>query len=123
MISLLRNQNAQRQGQDAENKAAEFLQQRGFQLISRNYQCRQGEIDLIMRDGEHLVFVEVRHRTKASHGSPVETITTSKRKKLIYTARHYIAANRVSDSQPIRFDVIGIQPGSPVDWIPDAFWE
>ncbi len=123
MISLLRNRNARRRGQDAESEAAVYLQQRGLQLIGRNYRCRQGEIDLIMQDREHLVFVEVRHRSKTSHGSPVETITSSKRKKLVFAARHYIAENRVSDTQSIRFDVVGIQPESPVDWIPDAFWE
>lgn len=123
MISLIRNQAARRRGKDAESQAAAYLQSKGLQLMGRNYQCPRGEIDLIMRDAEHLVFVEVRHRSGASHGSPVETITPSKRRKLICAARHYIAANRISGNQCIRFDVIGIQPGSPVDWIPNAFWD
>lgn len=123
MISLLRKQTSLARGADAECEAAKYLQQRGLQLLGRNYRCRRGEIDLIMRDGEHLVFVEVRQRSRASHGSPLETVTPSKRKKLICAARHFIAENRISCDQFIRFDVVGIQHGAPVHWIPDAFWD
>lgn len=123
MISLIRNQAARRRGKDAESQAAAYLQSKGLQLMGRNYQCPRGEIDLIMRDAEHLVFVEVRHRSTASHGSPVETVTSSKRRKLIFAARHYIAKKGISDNQCIRFDVVGIQPGTAVDWVQNAFWD
>lgn len=67
----------------AEEAAAEFLKERGFSSLERNYSCRFGEIDLIMRDGHTLVFVEVRYRRNKSFGGAIESITVAKRQKAV----------------------------------------
>ena len=109
-------------GQYAEEQARTHLERQGLRLLERNYRCRQGEIDLIMRDGEALVFIEVRYRKSAAFGSAIETVTAQKQRRLLATARHYLQANRASS--PCRFDVVGItgqSPGTQIEWIKDAF--
>ncbi|MFI4953220.1 MAG: YraN family protein, partial [Burkholderiales bacterium] len=76
-------------GAAAEALAAEFLQARGLAIIERNYRCRGGEIDLIARDGETLIFVEVRLRSSAAFGGAAASITAAKRKRLTFAAAHY----------------------------------
>lgn len=111
-------------GDAAETKALTWLQRQGLNLVQRNYRCRQGEIDLIMRDGEFLVFIEVRQRTQATHGAASETVTLRKQRRLIMAARHFIVNHNISADQCMRFDVIGLGPhkeSGAVDWIPNAF--
>ena len=80
----------------SEGLAAAYLQYHGLALLSRNYRCRRGEIDLVMRDrsgGIHVtVFVEVRYRKGTQHGRPEETISVAKQRKLILSAAHYLQA-------------------------------
>ena len=110
-------------GQQAELWASEYLQQHGLVLITKNYHCRRGEIDLVMQDGQSLVFVEVRYRKSARFGSALESVDRKKQAKLIFTAEHYLVQN----TQPFsayRFDVIAITPeqNKPViTWVKDAF--
>ena len=109
-------------GMQAEEQAREHLEQRGLRLLERNYRCKQGEIDLIMRDGEDLVFIEVRYRKSAAFGSAIESVTANKQNRLLATARHFLHANQVS--APCRFDVVGITGHTPnvqIEWIKDAF--
>ena len=109
-------------GKHAEEQARAHLEQRGLRLLERNYRCKQGEIDLIMRDGEALVFIEVRYRKSAAFGSAVETVTAQKQNRLLATARHYLQASRVT--APCRFDVVGITGQTTearIEWIKDAF--
>ncbi|MCP5419245.1 MAG: YraN family protein [Gammaproteobacteria bacterium] len=113
--------NTQR-GSAAETLACQFLEARGLTLVSRNYRCRLGELDLIMRDAQQLVFVEVRSRASSRYGSAAETINHSKRQRLIRTATYFLQKNNYS--LPCRFDVIAItQRGAALDleWIKDAF--
>ncbi len=106
----------------AEDTAAAFLVKRGLKLLERNYRCRFGEIDLVLRDSRTLVFVEVRYRSNHSFGGAGESITTSKRKKLLRAARHYMAAH--SEFPACRFDAVLLNGDSTaVDWIVDAFGE
>jgi putative endonuclease len=109
-------------GFTAEQSAEAFLCTQGFSPITRNYQCKMGEIDLIMRDQDYLVFIEVRYRDQASHGSGAETITHSKKSKLIRTATHYLIENNLWDKVPCRFDVISLSAQTDIVWIKDAFW-
>ncbi len=112
-------------GDVAENRALSWLQRKGLTLVDRNYRCRQGEIDLIMREGEFLVFVEVRKRTVATHGAASETVTRRKQRRLLLAARHYIANHNISADQCMRFDVVGINSDEgmdAIDWIPNAFF-
>lgn len=101
-----------------------WLQRKGLTLVCRNYRCRQGEIDLIMREGEFLVFVEVRKRTHVTHGAASESVTPRKQRRLVMAARHYIAKHNISADHCMRFDVVGIgsrDDSSTIDWIPNAF--
>lgn len=111
----------------SEGLAAAYLQYHGLALLSRNYRCRQGEIDLVMRDtanATHVtVFVEVRYRRGTLHGRPEETISVAKQKKIILTAGHYLQTKSNSYAAA-RFDVIAItQPNylPHIIWIKDAF--
>jgi putative endonuclease len=106
----------------AEDAAAGFLTGRGFKLLERNYRCRFGEIDLIMRDGRMLVFVEVRYRRNNSFGGAVESITAGKREKLLRAARHYMAARK--EFPACRFDAVLLNGDTrELQWIENAFGE
>lgn len=108
-------------GSEAEDKALAHLQQAGLQLLSRNYRCRRGEIDLIMRDGDTTVLIEVRQRSHPGYGSAVESVTIHKQRRLIAAASHWLARNPKLAGLPLRFDVIGIDAEGRLDWIRNAF--
>ena len=91
-------------GAAAEALAARFLTTRGLAIVARNYRCRGGEIDLIVRDGNTLVFVEVRLRRSQAFGGAVESITATKRRRLRLAAQHYLG--RLAREPPCRFDAI-----------------
>ena len=112
----------QETGQRAEQHALDYLINQGFKLVCRNYHCRLGEIDLIMRDQKYLVFIEVRSRTSTSFGGGLGSITYAKRQKIIKTTSHYLLKNKIQDRHPIRFDVVSIDGKSGiVTWLKDAF--
>ena len=98
---LLSKNNA---GLEAEKLAATFLANHGLKLVTQNYHCKYGEIDLIMKDAKTLVFVEVRLRTNSQFGSAGASITPQKQQKLILTAQHYLQQH--GSSQCCRFDAI-----------------
>ena len=108
-------------GKKAEDVACSFLQQNGLTLIQRNYQCRFGEIDLVMQDDDTLVFVEVRYRTSSNFGSGIESVDANKRRKLVFAANHYL--QNFGCDQPTRFDVVALAPGQPPQWICNAFMD
>ncbi|HQR10821.1 MAG TPA: YraN family protein [Casimicrobiaceae bacterium] len=91
-------------GARAERLAAEFLAARGLAIIERNFRTRRGEIDLIARDGETLVFVEVRFRRNADYGGAAASITHAKGRRLIAAANVYLA--RLGHEPPCRFDAV-----------------
>ena len=107
-------------GKEAELRAEHWLARSGLRLLQRNYRCRGGEIDLIMRDGELLVFIEVRYRAGNTHGGALASVGTHKRQRLILAAQHYLQTSAWRG--PCRFDVIGFE-GDHVQplWIRDAF--
>lgn len=110
-------------GSDAEQLAASYLQRRHLVLVAQNYRCRFGEIDLIMRDGATLVFIEVRMRATGQFGGAAASITPAKQAKLIRTARHYLS--EIDNEPPCRFDAILLSgdDGQEIEWIRDAFGE
>ena len=113
---------ARARGARVERLAAEWLTTRGLALIASNQQFKGGELDLIMSDGETLVFVEVRHRANTQHGHPLETVTATKQRRLVHAARFYLARNRLSC--PCRFDVLavtGTPPELDFEWVQGAF--
>jgi putative endonuclease len=94
-----------------------------LRLLARNYRCRFGEIDLVMAEQREIVFVEVRFRRNADFGSGFETVTRAKQRKLLATARAYLA-RYASDSAVCRFDVVSVTQRNyaPVHfWLKDAF--
>ncbi len=112
-------------GNEYENKAYEFLLSKGLKLVERNYYCRSGEIDLIMRDKGTIVFVEVRFRSSAVYGSATESISKRKQRKLINTA-HMFLQSRQLYTLKCRFDTISFdqtKDGIRVNWITSAFDE
>jgi putative endonuclease len=106
-------------GAQAEEQALRFLLSQGLKLKQRNYTCRLGEIDLILLDGQTLVFAEVRMRRSSSFGGAAESITARKRASLLAAARHYLAGQR--DMPACRFDAVLIEGNGPPRWIKDAF--
>lgn len=109
-------------GRHAEDLAAAFLQRQGLKLVTRNYRCRFGEIDLIARDGKTLVFVEVRMRASASFGGAAASITAAKRAKLLRTARHYLSG--AARMPACRFDALLISGADyAIEWLQNALEE
>lgn len=113
-----------RRGREAEAAARRLFEKQRFEIVAANYRAPCGEIDLIARKGRLLVFVEVRRRRDAGHGTAVESIDRAKRRKLVRTAQHYLAAH--PHHGPARFDVVAFD-GDPARtravWIRNAFDE
>ena len=80
-------------GDAFEQRACVELERAGLTVLARNYTTRHGELDLVMRDGDTVVFVEVRYRKSASHGDAAASITASKQARLILAAQHWLAAH------------------------------
>ena len=110
-------------GAKAEEIARIYLEQQGLRLVEQNYRCRQGEIDLIMQDGETLTFVEVRYRKSTGFGSAAESVTPAKQRRIITTATHYLQSKNERKMPPCRFDMLAIEGKEQqnINWIRDAF--
>jgi len=108
-------------GQVAENIAADFLKRNGYRIVERNFTCKLGEIDIIARDGEELVFVEVRSRNSAQSRDPIHSVDRRKQQKIVKAAQVYLSKFR--SPQAARFDVALVTVGSKpeVSIIPNAF--
>jgi putative endonuclease len=107
----------------AETRALNYLKQQGLRLLCQNFTCKRGEIDLIMNDGNTIVFVEVRYRRDQRFGTAAETVSRSKQAKLIYAAQFYLQKQR-QQNKPCRFDVIAMtaEEAEPaIQWIKNAF--
>ncbi|CAH1386707.1 YraN family protein [Candidatus Nitrotoga sp. M5] len=110
-----------KRGVQAEQLAAQFLQRHGLKLLQKNYSCRYGEIDLILQDGDMLVFAEVRLRSRGDFGGAAASINASKQARLIRTAQHYLAT--LSRTPPCRFDALLLDAldSTRLEWIKHAF--
>jgi putative endonuclease len=107
-----------------EREAENFLHCQGLRTLARNFNCRVGEIDLIMEHGECLVFAEIRYRKNSRFGSGAETVTRAKQGRIIRAAQKYLQLHRSRATQPCRFDVISFgneQGRVAVEWIRNAF--
>lgn len=123
-LTLFRKNKHLALGVKSEQQACEYLLKKSLTLIEKNYSARYGEIDLVMQDGEVLVFVEVRSRHKNNYTNALESITPSKQKKLRFTAEHYLNKHYRNHPPMCRFDVIAIDLtpiGFNIEWIKDAF--
>lgn len=111
-------------GHAAEDSAVRHLRGNGLKLVERNYRSPYGEIDLVMRDGDTLVFVEVRYRRSRKFGAPEETVDARKQRRLRATAEHYLQRGRAPSRKPCRFDIVaftGADDGAAVTWLQNAF--
>lgn len=107
----------QKQGQLGEQEALGYLQKQGLELVETNFRCKAGEIDLIMRDGGTLVFVEVRKRSGKLKGEAAQSITPAKIRRIICAAQLYLS--RFPRMPACRIDVVTIDGGA-LEWLPNA---
>ena len=105
-------------GQRGEEMACAYLRSQGYAIIERNWRSPFGELDIIARDGETLVFVEVKSRTSAGFGGPEAALTPRKRQRIVATARAYL--NKVDSELAVRFDLVALQ-GGRITLYRDAF--
>jgi len=108
-----------------ENVAFDFLKKKRLININRNYNCKLGEIDLIMTDKDTLVFIEVKYRKNSDWVSAAESVTKKKQQKIIRTAQLFLLQNKKYDNWNCRFDVVSIQgdkQNPEIDWIENAFY-
>lgn len=101
-------------GNYGETLACEFLKKLGFKILERNYRIRGGEIDIVARDGEDLVFIEVKARWSHEYGLPVESITPWKIKALLKTALFYVLKIKWGD-RLYRLDVVSVDLATDKD--------
>lgn len=112
------------QGDAAERLAEQYLLRAGLKLVTRNFRCRLGEIDLIMQDGNSLVFVEVRQRRSRGFGGAAGSIGFHKQRKLVAAAQFYLGG--LDRTPPCRFDAVLLDApddrgASRVEWLKNAF--
>lgn len=91
-------------GRIGENIIADYITKLGYKVVERNFACNQGEIDIIAKDKEELVFIEVKTRTDISYGEASEAVTNTKKRHLINSIKYYIYKQKL-ENQPIRIDV------------------
>ena len=112
--------NNKRTGYCYERKAAEYLISCGCYILKMNYRCKAGEIDLIVRDGSYLVFVEVKYRKNAANGYGSEAVDIRKQRRIRKAAVWYMTEQMIPNDQPCRFDVISFL-GDKITIVKDAF--
>lgn len=114
-------------GKCAESAAQRFLEAQGLHAINNNYRCKHGEIDLIMRHDNTIVFVEVRFRRNSRYGNGAETVDRRKQARIIACASHFLQNNKKHAKAPCRFDVVSLTDKrtacdkNGLEWIPNAF--
>ena len=111
-------------GADFERRAEAELVRAGLRPLARNYTTRYGELDLVMREGDTLVFVEVRYRVRAGHGDALASVTVAKQQKLVRTAQLWLAEHPALGRLTCRFDVVsydGEETQARMQWLRGAF--
>jgi putative endonuclease len=109
----------QQLGADGEARVALHYESRGYRVLDRNWRCRDGELDLVLRHGRTLVVCEVKTRSSAAFGTPAEAVTVKKQAKLRLLARHYLETASFRPGT-IRFDVAAVLAGE-IEIIENAF--
>jgi len=117
--TLARARAAREAGARAEEDAARFLERHGLEVVARNYRTRLGEIDLVARDGETLVFVEVRLRADSRYGGAAASVDARKRARIEAAARRFLAG--LKREPPCRFDVVTLDGDNRAAWLRGAF--
>ncbi len=111
-------------GSDTEELACEFLRSQGALIIEKNYRCKNGEIDIIARDGKYICFIEVKFRKSTKFGEPEEAVSCNKQKRICKVSKFYLYSKYQSLDTSIRYDVVAISPKEKIltfKWIKNAF--
>ena len=111
----------QRAGDAAEDAAAEHLTAAGCRIVARNARYRDGEVDLVARERDLLVFVEVRMRVSARFGGAAVSVDSVKQKRIARAAQHWLLREYGERWPACRFDVVTVDGGGTIEWIRDAF--
>lgn len=107
-------------GSDKEKLAVEYLKKYNIDILAMNYRTKQGEIDIIGKDGECIVFIEVKYRSSTTYGYPEEAVNISKQRKIRSVATYFMITHNISMDSQVRFDVISIL-GNQINHIRNAF--
>jgi putative endonuclease len=109
-------------GIQAEERAALHLEQRGFEILARNFRCRRGELDIVARRERVLIIAEVRLRSSDAFGGAAASITRRKQLRILRAARYLLAGRPSLASLSVRFDTLLLRGlDGPIEWIEDAF--
>ena len=112
----------QRDGDRAETLALQALVARGWQPLARNVRCRAGEIDLVLREGDTIVFVEVRRRSRSDYGGAAASVDAAKQRRLLRAAQWWLLGRFGQGAWPAcRFDVVAFDANDRMQWLPAAF--
>lgn len=112
--------NKRKVGSHYEERAAEFLENQGYEILERNYRNRGGEIDIIARDGDYLAFVEVKYRRDKGRGGALAAVHLPKQQRISKAALLYRMQKKIPEDAPCRFDVVGIE-GGKITLVKNAF--
>lgn len=108
-------------GAAEEDLALRHLQAQGLKLLARNWRCPGGELDLVMRDRQAVVVVEVRKRSSKAYGGAAASVDARKQARIIHATRLFLAAHRDYAQAEIRFDVLALDAGNNIEWLRAAF--
>ena len=107
-------------GTEKEELAIKYLEEQGAAVLEKNFYFHGGELDLVVKDGEYICFIEVKYRKNKAFGLPEEAVTKAKQKKIIQGAKVFLYQKHYSSETPCRFDVISIYQ-EEITWLKDAF--
>ena len=123
MLKNIRNENKQK-GDKGEDFIAKYIEENGYEILSRNFKCYYGEIDIIFKDKDEIVFSEVKSRNGIKYGYPAESVTYFKRNHILNTAKYFLYINGLLNEN-IRFDVIEVYLNKKpplINQIKSVFW-
>jgi putative endonuclease len=122
---MMRDEFSRKQvGDRGEEVAARYLEAQGYQIVARNFRWRLGELDIVARQGDVLVFVEVKSQYRGGFGDPETWVTPKKQRQVSLAARRFLQVNEIEDVD-CRFDVIAVTFGGKeprIHHIENAFW-
>lgn len=117
---MIKDRNNRRLGAAAEQVVRAYLEQHGITVLEMNYRCRQGEVDVIAKDGDYYIFIEVKYRNSIRYGMPEDAVHIKKQHRISQTALYYLYSHGMGEDTPVRFDVAAIMEDH-IHYIKNAF--
>lgn len=105
---MIKEYNKRKLGAKVEQAVREYLSHNGIYILEMNYRCRQGEIDIIAKDNEYFVFIEVKYRNSIRYGAPQEAVNYAKQRRISKAAQYYLYSHNLDECTPVRFDVAAV---------------